>query len=288
MRLTPALASMTDVNTLSKRIAANDARQAKAEAANSRAINRLAKAQGAAVKRLSAEQVRNHAALTKAISDGDARLEKRLTNELRGKRGTMGKQRRGLGRALRTQQQRSLMNAITIAVALPFVSAYGTRGDLLSKNNLIIGGSTLGWVSLEELIERFSGKKARAGWLGSAAGIWSYAAPVANALTIWLFLRNEQHERFVTGVSTVDLSSGIAHIDIPVGTGYQEEFNALTTDIPAVATPISLPAGMTGIKVEVVPGTTTTNRRLQVTPIGTSGAGVELAWIVDVTPVTTK
>ena len=102
---------------------------------------------------------------------------------------------------LRRQRQRSIMNSVTIASSLPFWAAYGKKDDPFATNNLILGGSLLGWLVGDELIDQFSGKS---GVAKTGANWWSWLAPIGNGATVFFLLKDKQHERFIGGVTDVN------------------------------------------------------------------------------------
>jgi hypothetical protein len=73
MRIVPTLAPITEVSRLRSTITVNDRRQAIAIEKNSRAIAALAAALAAAVKKLTAEQVKSDRDLSKRLVEGTAR-----------------------------------------------------------------------------------------------------------------------------------------------------------------------------------------------------------------------
>lgn len=284
MRISPVPASVRDVNKLASRIASNDKRQARAEAANSRAINRLAAAQAASVKQMAAAQVKSDSQLAKKIADGDARLEKRISSELSGKGGIGASQRKMLMRVVKTQRRRAIWNTITIASALPFFIAYGDRKELFGKNNLILAASLGGWLLADELVDQFTGKGKKEGALATGADVWSYVAPVGNAATAYFLLKDQQHERFITGIETVTFSDGetslVKRVPIPVGKDFSEDF-AKETNVYALATINGKSAvpEITGVKATVEKGELVLT--FNVSAATSDDGTVEVAWVVD-------
>jgi hypothetical protein len=126
MRIMPTMAPISEVNRLRSAIMVNDKRQALALANNSRAITALATAQGSAVKKLTDQQVKSDKDLAKRLVEGDNRLDKRITKELSGT-GVLDKHGKRMMQVLRRQRQRSLMNGVLLATAMPFFAAYGQR-----------------------------------------------------------------------------------------------------------------------------------------------------------------
>lgn len=73
MRVIPTIALIREVNRLRSAILVNERRQAIATAKNSRAIAALASAQAAAVKKLTAQQVKTDKDLRKRLVEGQVR-----------------------------------------------------------------------------------------------------------------------------------------------------------------------------------------------------------------------
>ncbi|MGD8588231.1 MAG: hypothetical protein PVG22_05310 [Chromatiales bacterium] len=279
MMFSPPLATRTEVNRLTSRINANDAKTARAVRDQAKTIVKLRAAQSAAVKSLTAQQVKSSKDLTKRIAAGDAKLDRRISKELLGQKAAISKHRAQMIAGLRRQQKRSMWNSILLASSLPLYAAYGERSDPFAKNNLILTGSLAFWLLGDDLIGRFLGGKAKSGkaWM-IGADTWSYLAPIGNAATAWFLLDDKQHERFVTRVSdvTVNADGTIDAIAIPVASDYKEDFKALTSKSPAVATIISTSGAASGVTAEVKDG------ELNFTLIGgAAGDTAKVAWAVD-------
>jgi hypothetical protein len=82
MRIVPTLAPITDVNRLRSVITVNERRQAIAVEKNSRAIAALAAALAAAVKKLTAEQVKSDRDLRKRLVEGGNLLDRRSAKKV--------------------------------------------------------------------------------------------------------------------------------------------------------------------------------------------------------------
>jgi len=274
MRITPAPASAASVNRLRLQIAENDKRQAKATADNAKAIGSLTAAQAAAVKKLTEQQLKADKELTKRIVDGDSRLDKRINKELAGQKAAHDKHRRATMRALKNQQRRALWNSVLIASAMPFFAAYGDEADPFSRNNLILTGSLAGWLMGDEVIDAVVGR-GRGGKRGrvwrQGTNLWSYLAPVGNALTVYYLLNDKQHTRFITGLEpSVGTSDLTVKLSDKIAEGYREKFNGFS-NVRVVATVVegsgTVVASVSGgdLKLRVVGG----------------GASNKVAWIVD-------
>ena len=81
MRVIPTIALIREVNRLRSVIIVNERRQASATDRNSRAIAALALAQAAAVRKLTAEQVKSDKDLRKRLVEGHDRLNQRITKD---------------------------------------------------------------------------------------------------------------------------------------------------------------------------------------------------------------
>ena len=292
MRLTPSPAPISEVNKLRAVINVNDKRQGATLAANTRAINGLAKTQAAAVKKLSDQQVKSDRELAKRIVEGDTRLDKRITAELSGSKGGLAKQQKRIMRMLRRQRRRSVWNNNLLTTAMPIFSAYGDRTNPLSRTNLILTGSLATWLLGDELLDQYMRSPGKAGRTTSnIANVWSYVAPVGNAATAYLLLKDVQHDRFVTGVATLPaiaagVTGSVAVTDPQLGIGtktFTEVFSKQPAGkISAVATVLSGGAPDRVVSAQVANGTLTIT-------LG-SGAnavpdGTKVAWMIDTQPL---
>jgi hypothetical protein len=163
----------------------------------------------------------------------------------------MAKQRRALMRVLKNERARRIWGSITVATALPFFVAYGDRSSPFATDNLILTGSLAVWLLLDEIVEQFTGRKAKKNWADSAANTWAYLAPFGNALTDWLLYHNGQYQRFVSGITLVATAAPAnapagavltASVPITVGSNYQSSFNGLD-NVAVAATVVSFSGG---------------------------------------------
>ena len=205
MRITPQLAAASEVNRLRQTIAINDRRQAAALKSNAQAIQRLKAAHLATVKKISAEFLKSDKELRQRLVQGDNRLDKRITKELGGGTAGQGKHGKRMMQLLKRQRQRSLLNTATLALAMPMYAAYGDRQDPLGYNNKVLTASLGGWLLADELVDMVGSKSSL---VKGGANLWSWIAPVGNVATAAFFLKDRQHERFVSGVSNVTGRSG--------------------------------------------------------------------------------
>jgi len=229
MMFKPTLATRTDVNRLTRQISVNNIKQAKAIQVQGKNIKLLKSAQGTAVKSLTAQQLKSSKLLTKQITDGDKNLDKRITKLVSSQKKSGRRQDVKMLAQVRDQQRRSKWNSVLIASAIPLFAAYGDRavGDSanpLTKKNLIIAGSTAGWLFADDVIDRFLTRGSKK-WR-SAGNIWNIVAPVANWATVYYFMKDKQHQRIVTGVEDV-LNNGIEQefaVLQHIGEDYQSDF----------------------------------------------------------------
>jgi hypothetical protein len=228
-------------------------RQAAVTRRNSRAISRLANTQANVVRKLTTQQLKSDRDLAKRLVESHNRLDKRITKELSGGSGVFDRHGKRMGVVMKRHRSRQVWNNVLMASAFPFFAAYGDRGNPFGTNNLIMTGSLLAWMFGDEIIDNFAGdsKVAKGG-----ASLWSYLAPVGHGATTYFLLRNKQHERFISGVTTV-----------PGGA-------ALTTSITIAIAPSGSIDATGKLVIKFSPGV----------PIGESAT---VAWIVDTEEVNT-
>jgi hypothetical protein len=285
MMLTPTPARQADVNRLNQQININDARQAKAIRMQAVALARLKAAQSTANALHKGELLKFSKDLNKRITDGDTTLDKRIAKEVEMQRKLAYKRDMQSTRDMAQRQKRATWNTVLVASAVPLFAAYGDRafGDnasLFTKKNAILTGSLLGWLYVDDVVAKAlarSGKE-RSGLLNW----WQYLAPVANAATVYLALRNEQHERFVTGITELTWN---ANNEFPVplapliGSSHFKKFSAFTS-VSVVASLQSVSGANlpTGVQASVKSGVLTLKL------IGANLAGDSkgvVAWSVD-------
>jgi hypothetical protein len=249
----------------------NERRQAVATARNSRAITRLATTQAAAVKRLTAQQVKSDKNISQRISQTYSGLDKRITRELAGT-GGLGRHGKVMMRQLKLQRQRATWNNILIASSLPFFAAYGTTAKPFAKNNVILTANVLGWLLLDDFVDSFRSKSTT---LRGGANIWSYLAPVGNGATAFFLLDKKQHERFLTGFNPVTAATG-ATVDLTTKIASRSVDDFKKGDRNVVATVVGAAAATTAVVAQVKNGILSLD----------VSADATVAWVVDTQPQT--
>jgi hypothetical protein len=285
MMFAPALATRSDVNRLTRQISVNDARQAKAIQAQGKSITQLKSAQSSAIKSLTTQQLKNTKDLTKRISQGDARLDKRISKELVAQKKAVRKHDAQVLHELQHRQQRSLWNSVLIASSIPMFAAYGDRayGDNanpFTKKNLILTGSLAGWLFADDIMDRVL---ARGGKVGKTwrrgSNIWNILAPFGNAATVYFFMKDLQHERFVTGVTTVVYGTPTeVKLLERIGEDYHSDFKKITSPraVATIRTLLGDGADSTGVTAAV-----NSEGVLTLTLVGGTAGSAEVAWAVD-------
>jgi hypothetical protein len=132
------------------------------------------------------------------------------------------------------------MNSVLLASAAPVFVAYGDRESPFSQTNLILTGSLLGFLVTDDVIDMFAGKsKAMRG----VATTWSYLAPIANGALAYFLFRNTQNERFVSGLTTIDATTGTGKVDLngTIGSSDIDDFNSSSHAVVATIVDGSAP-----------------------------------------------
>jgi hypothetical protein len=278
MRIVPQLAAASEVNRLRQTIAINDRRQAAALQSNARAIQRLKAAHLSTVKKISAEFLKSDKDLRQRLLQGDNRLDKRITKELGGGAAGQGRHGKRMMQMLKRQRQRSLLNTVTLALAMPMYAAYGDRQNPLGYNNKVLTASLGGWLLSDELVDMIGSKSSV---VKGGANLWSWIAPVGNVATAAFFLKDRQHERFVSGVTTV--TGGVARVPL-AGVIKKKSIDDLKVGAhSAVATILGAPAaGTNEITVRASVGQDGfLTLTLDADPAVAANASTRVAWIVD-------
>jgi hypothetical protein len=276
MRLQPSLARTQDVNRVRQVMLINERRQAVATRRNSKAISRLANAQASAAKTFSTQLLKGDQDVRKRIVETYKQLDQRITKELSGGSGSMDKHGKRMMAMIRRQRTQSLLQSATLATALPGFAAFGTPGDIKATNNLILTGSLLAYLVAPAALELLSGKgqstaKTSATWL-------SYLAPVANPLTVFFLLRNKQHERYISGITTLTGGGGVVTLTKDqIGESSLSDFKAAQHGV--VATLVAAGADTVTVRASL------TEDKLTFTLLQADGTaattGGTVAWVID-------
>lgn len=279
MKFSPPLAPIGEVNRLRAAVVYNDRQQSAALATQRRAIANLARAQASAASQLAAAQVKSDKDLGERIVQSYTKLDKRISSELSGGKGIVDKNNKRIMKWMKHQRHRQLANSVLLTTALPLYAAYGDAKDPFSRDNLILTASLAGFLLADEFISGIGGDAKRTKTWTTAATAWSWLAPVGNFALIHLLLKDRQHERFVAQVSKGNTDGFL--VDIPIAKDSLEDFNAVSGDVPVVATLVAGPAGTdVQAKVDQKAGKVAFTFKL---PADTARSDVTVAWMVDST-----
>lgn len=283
MMITPPLATQLEVNRLTRQINLNDQRQATAIRRHNVALARMKRTLASGHKLHKAELLKVSKDLNKRITDGDAGLDKRIAKEVGEQRKASNKQDIRILREIRQRQKRATWNSVLIASAIPLFAAFGERatvnGNPFTKKNLILTGSLVAWMFSDDLVGHLVGRDSKT-WR-NAVNAWSYVAPIGNAATVYFLLKDEQHERFVSGVT-----SGIttSPYEIPlgnlVGADHLKQFQTMSNPVAlaAIRSATASGAGTAPTRVEA----SVKDGKLTLTLGGAAAPfTAEVAWAVD-------
>lgn len=168
---------------------------------NSRAIDQLAASQKELADRITKLQSNGDLALLRGLVEGLTNLERRIKGVKRDQDEALGKQKRAdqkrfayQKRALVRQTRAAQMQKLQGVVASVQSAAFGSKGSLLTTNNLLLAANQLGWSFAPQIVEALGlakpGGTSTLGWL----------APLGSLITSQVSLGRRQHERFVSGV----------------------------------------------------------------------------------------
>lgn len=215
----PAAARHRDLSALRRISGVNTRRVYDAVAHNARAIDQLAAAQRELAERVTRLQSNGDLALLRGLVDGLGKLERRLGGVKRLQDRALKEQKRSLQgqiarqtRASRLQNRAAQIQKLQGAVASAQSAAFGTAGDLLATNNLLLAANQVGWSFAPEILKAFGIAKA------GTSSPFAWLAPLASLVTSQAILGRRQHERFVSGVITIhpadDNYYGYVHYDM--------------------------------------------------------------------------
>jgi hypothetical protein len=98
------------------------------------------------------------------------------------------------------------LRQITDIVTALQSNAYSERGSVLAISNLLLAANQMFWTLLEPVLKE-AGMLSKAG-----SSSLQLLTPIGAFLTGQLLLANRQHERFLTGISTVDSAGDAAEV----------------------------------------------------------------------------
>jgi len=204
--ITPVAARHRDMLALKRVSAANTKRAYDAIAHNGRAIDQLAASQRELADRLAKQQSNGDLALLRGIVEGLASLERRVEGVKRRQDRALGAHKRSVqkqfarqARALTAQTRATQIQKLHGAVASMQSAAYGTRGRLVSTNNVLLAANQLGWSYAPQIFEALGLAKP-----GSTSPL-AWLAPSASLVASRAVLGRRQHERFISGVVRVPI-----------------------------------------------------------------------------------
>jgi hypothetical protein len=285
MQFRPKLAPLGDVNRLRSVLAYNDRQQSAALTTQRRAIANLATAQAAAVKKLSEQALKSDKDLGERIVQSYNKLDSRISNELSGSKGIIEKNNRRIMRAMNEQRKRGLLNSLVIASSLPLYATFADKNKLITRDNVILTASLLGWLYSDEILDAVTGGgKSAKTWRGASNAL-SWLAPFGNIGTVLLTMNKRQHERFISGVSVITAATaGPTFTDtVTIPQNSLDDFSALQGNLPVTATIVTssgVAAANRIVRAQVVPSRTPTISFTFEPPLVVSDS-VTVAWILD-------
>jgi hypothetical protein len=102
----------------------------------------------------------------------------------------------------------SRLQQVTAVVTSVQATAYGRRGSVLAKDNLLLAGNQLFWIFLDPALRSFGLLR------GESTGFVTWLAPLGTLLTGHLMLGNRQHVRFISGMATFVGKTRLARISL--------------------------------------------------------------------------
>jgi hypothetical protein len=242
--LAPA-ATVSQIAQLAETIAERDH---VATVAHASAFDRLSRTVTDDTERIAQGRLEQAKALRRRIVDADHKVDVRLEKAREDFRARLDRQMQIDRESVRRLGRRDLWDKILIGSALPLFTAYGERDNPFGTNNLTLTASLLIFLAGHQVVEAlFGSDAAKSPYALDDADAWSYLAPLANLLAGWWLLSDRQHQRFVTGMTTVNIRShdandgtvfyrGRANVDLAtrIGKDHFADFVGFT-DVPAVA-----------------------------------------------------
>jgi len=182
-----------------------------ASAAQSRATERLSARISADVRVLSYANVAGARALRRRLAAGDLKLDARLSKARDDLHARIEQQIAIDRENVRRLRRRDFWDKILLASSLPLFAAYGQRSSPFGSNNLTLTLLLLIFLAGDSVVEALFGSERKSKYAVTDADAWSYLAPIANVLGAWWLLSDRQHQRFVTGITTVRLEKRPLH-----------------------------------------------------------------------------
>lgn len=225
-------------------------RRQDAIAEQTRATGHLGEVVGATTRRRERARLKRARRLRRTITARHRAVDIRLSKARDELRAKIDRQLAIDRENVRRLRRRDLWDKILLATAMPLFAAYGERDSPFSTNNLTLALLLVMWLAGDQVVESvFGSEDKKSPYALADADAWSYLAPVANVFAAWWLLGNRQHERFVTGITTMKLEKGQprtesgstvyryrAAVDLSgrMGSDHYEDF-ATFLGVPAVA-----------------------------------------------------
>jgi hypothetical protein len=234
-----------------------------------------------------------------------ARLDWRVTKAAADYRGRIQRQVEFDKEAVRRLRRRDLWDQIVVASSLPLFAAYGQSGGPFNTTNVALTLSLLIWLVGDQVVQALFGseeKEEKPQYPWRDTDIWSYIAPIGNLLTGWWLFGDRQTERFVSGVTTVEVPvdaaapasqvvfrcSEIVELSKRIANDDRDDFESFTR-VPVVATigssRLATGATVQGLEASVSGGRLTLSFSVVTSaPVAGRPASlgeVDIAWIVD-------
>jgi len=146
-------------------------------------------------RKVAARLERDHAELAARVESIEKRTDQAVMGVVEGL-GQFKKQFAAVGPSdVAALAQAAQLQQVSGVVASVQSAAYGERGSVLSRNNLLLAGNQLAWMFVGPALQRLGIMS------GATAQLISTLAPLGTLITGGLTLGRVQHVRFVSGVS---------------------------------------------------------------------------------------
>jgi hypothetical protein len=273
----PGAARRDDLEALRRVTASNTGRAFAAIRHNARAIDALARSQRQLAMIVAELQARGDLSLLDGLLDRLSGLGKQLGEQQR-VLASQTRSQRAIGKGLRLQDRAASIQKLSNAASSMQFAAFGTSGELLSQNNLVLAGNQLLWGFSDKLLGAL-------GLTTAGPSILAWLAPVGSLLTSKIALRNQQHQRFVSGIATgfqLDSNAEFASVSIPLeGRIASDLFPSFRTreDVPVTATLLDTQSRVSLRQAVVRQGVLTIVIRND--DEESDVEGVRVAWMVD-------